>query len=72
MMLETYCANEYGFNHNWTSNGNVLVVNTIDYNTRLCRVTKKHLEEGKREYENLLKQVAYYEIYGYDEEVKFV
>lgn len=72
MMLETYCVNEYGFNHNWTSNGNVLVVNTIDYNTRLCRVTKKHLEEGKREYENLLKQVAYYEIYGYDEEVKFI
>lgn len=71
-MLETYCAQEYGFNKHWDSQGNVLVVNTVEHTTRLCRVNKKHLELGKLEYETLLKMVAYYEITGYKKDVTFV
>lgn len=71
-MLEAYCANKYGFNKNWKSEGNVLVVNTVDYNTRLCKVVKKHIDEGTKEYEKLLKMVAYYEISGYEgDDIKF-
>lgn len=72
MILKTYCAKEYGFNHNWKFNGNVLVVNTVDYNTRLYKVNEKHILEGKHEYERLLKEVAYYEITGNKEEVEFI
>ena len=72
MMLQTYCMNEYGFNHNWAFNGNVLVVNTSDFNTKLYKVNEKHFKRGKDEYEKLLKQVAYYEIFGYDKKVEFV
>lgn len=72
MMLETYCAKEYGFNYKWKSSGNVLVVNTTDYNTRLCRVNDKQLELGTEEYETLLKQIAYYELFGYSDNIEFI
>lgn len=72
MILEQYCIKEYGFNKKWKSYGNVLVVNTIDHDTRCCSVYKDHLKLGKLEYERLLKQVAYYEIFGYEKDVKFI
>ena len=32
----------------------------------------KLIHKGRREYMQLLKRVAYYEMFGYDEEVKFI
>ena len=72
MMLQTYCIKEYGFNHNWTSKGHVLVVNTSEYDTRLCYVSKEQFAKGKEEYEQLLKRIGYYTINGFEEEVEFV
>ena len=72
MMLEAYCIKEYGFNHNWKVYGNVLVINTSDFDAKLFKVNKTQLEQGRIEYQKLLKQVAYYELNGYDEEVEFV
>ncbi len=70
-MLETYCMKEYGYNHNWTFNGNVLAVNTANYESRLFKVNKSQFEQGKREFEQLLKRVAFYELFGYNKEVIF-
>lgn len=70
-MLAAYCQKEYGYNHHWKLQGNVLVVNTVNYETACYRVTNEHLKEGKAEYEKLLKMVAYYELFGYKNDVEF-
>lgn len=72
MMLESFCINEYGFNKKWEVKSNVLVVNTADYSTKLFKVSEEQLSKGKKEYEELLKRVAYYEINGYNCEVEFI
>lgn len=66
-MLQNYCIKEYGFNHKWKHSGNVLVVNTEDYESRLFRVNKSQFEKGKEEFERLIKMVAYYSMFGPDE-----
>ena len=70
-ILESYCTKEYGYNHNWQFNGNVLAVNTISYESKLFKVNKCQFEQGKREFEQLLKRVAFYELFGYNKEVVF-
>ena len=57
----------------WRLNTNMLVVETIpNYWSRSFYVTDEQLREGKRMFDNLLKRVGYYEIFGYDEEVEFI
>ena len=70
-MLEAYCNSEYGYNHNWQFRGNVLTVNTTDFNSKLFTVNKNQFINGKNEYEQLLKRVAFYEMFGYDQQVEF-
>lgn len=70
-MLAAYCQKEYGYNHNWTVQGNVLVVNTVNYETGCFKVNNQHIKEGQAEFEKLLKMVAYYELYGYKNDVEF-
>ena len=36
------------------------------------RISDKLIRKGRCEYMQLLKRVAYYEMFGYDEEVKFI
>ena len=73
MMLQEYCKEQYNFNSDWTFECNMLVVDTLRENdTRCIHVPDSELEKGKLEYEELLKRVAYYEMYGYDKEVEFI
>ena len=52
---------------------NMLVVQTIPpYTSRCFSVNKTQLKRGVDEFEQLMKRVAYYEIFGYKTEVKFV
>lgn len=70
-ILEAYCTKEYGYNHSWVFNGNVLAINTRDYESKLFKVNKSQFEQGKREFEQLIKRVAFYEMFGYNKEVIF-
>ena len=52
---------------------NMLVVQTIPpYTSRCFSVNKTQLKRGVNEFEQLMKRVAYYEIFGYKKEVEFV
>lgn len=70
-MLQYYCVKEYGFNKNWTTNMNILAVNTVDYSTRLFNITQDQLKKGRKEYEHLLKMITYYKLFGVNKEVNF-
>lgn len=70
-MLEQFCIREYGYNRKWTFKGNVLVVSTVTGESKLYKVNYSQLKQGKQEYEELLKRVAYYEMFGYKSEVQF-
>ena len=71
-ILEHYCINEFGYNKDWTFKGNVIVVNTKDYFVEVFPISESLMEKGKKEYEELLKRVAFYEMFGYDKEVEFI
>ena len=73
-ILQLYCMKEYGFTpKTWDFKANVLVVSTSDpYESQCYPISDKLIRKGRCEYMQLLKRVAYYEMFGYDEEVKFV
>ncbi len=73
-ILQLYCMKEYGFTpKTWDFKANVLVVSTSDpYESKCFPVNDYLIRKGRREYMQLLKRVAYYEMFGYEEEVKFV
>jgi len=71
-MLEEVAKKEYGYNHNWNFEFNFLVVQTIgNYASACYRVSDSLLEKGKLEYEDLLKRVAAYKIFGEDADIEF-
>ena len=71
-MLEEVAKKEYGYNHNWNFEFNFLVVQTIgNYASACYRVSDALLEKGKAEYEELLKRVAAYKIFGEDADIEF-
>lgn len=71
-MLEEVAKKEYGYNHNWNFEFNFLVVQTIgNYASACYRVSDSLLEKGKQEYEELLKRVAAYKIFGEDADIEF-
>ena len=73
-VLRMYCMKEYGYNQNeWDFKANVLVVSTSEECSSKCyAINPTQIKKGRKEYKELLKRVAYYEMFGYDEEVKFV
>lgn len=73
-ILQLYCMKEYGFNLNeWIFNANVLVVSTGEgFTSRCFSISPNLLKRGRKEYRELLKRVAYYEMFGYDQEVEFI
>lgn len=75
LILWYYLEKTYGVNKNtgWKLDTNVLVVQTIPpYTSRCYSINKTHLKRGINEFEQLMKRVAYYEIFGYKKEVEFV
>lgn len=65
----------YGVNKNtgWKLKANMLVVQTIPPYTSQCfSVSNSQLKQGLVEFEQLMKRVAYYEIFGYKKEVEFI
>lgn len=74
-VLWYYCQRQYGVNINtgWSLKANMLVVQTIPpYKSQCFAVSKTQLKQGMLEFEQLMKRVAYYEIFGYKKEVEFV
>lgn len=74
IMLESLCAQKYGYNRNqWKFYSNILAVQTIeDCNTRCIYISDKQIQEGEKELMECLKTIGYYEIFGHETEVKFV
>lgn len=73
-VLWYYCMKKYGISkeQGWKLNCNVCVVETIpNYWSRCYTVNDTQLRRGTKELNELLKRVAYYEIFGYDKEVEF-
>ena len=51
----------------------MLVVQTFPpYTSKCFSVNKSQLKQGWDKFEQLMKRVAYYEIFGYKKEVEFV
>lgn len=74
-ILWLYCQKYYGVTkyQDWSLDTNMLVVQTFPpYYTRSFSVPKSSLKVGWEKFEKLLKQVAYYEIFGYKNTVEFV
>ena len=63
MVLQEYCKIAYGFNIDWDFNCNVLVVETFGEHKSECfRINETLLQKGKKEFEELIKRVAYYQL----------
>ena len=74
-ILWYYLEKKYGVNKNtgWQLKANMLVVQTIPpYTSKCFPVSRTHLKQGMAEFEQLMKRVAYYEIFGYKNEVEFI
>lgn len=74
-VLWYYCQQQFGVckNTGWKMKCNMLVVETAPpYDSRCFYVTQSQLKKGLNEFNELLKRVAYYEIFGYENEVNFV
>lgn len=72
-ILKKYCEKEFGYNEDWTFKANVCVVETGgEHNSRCFKVSDELMESARSEFENLMKMIGYYTIYGYDEEVEFI
>ena len=74
IMLENLCMKLYGYNtKQWVFETNILAVETTrDCNSQCINIRPKQLIEGEEELFNCLKMVGYYEIFGHEEEVKFI
>lgn len=74
-ILWYYAVQNFGVckNQGWTLNANMLVVQTTPpYSAACFPVSRGQLKEGQIHFEQLMKRVAYYEIFGYDKEVEFI
>lgn len=74
IMLESFCAEHYGYNKNqWKFETNILAVETIgECGTKCIHIDSKQLREGEQELIECLKMIGYYEIFGHENEVEFV
>ena len=72
-ILKKYCEGEFGYGDDWTFKANVCVVETGgEHNSRCFKISDELMESARSEFENLMKMIGYYTIYGYDEEVEFI
>ena len=73
-MLESLAKKEYGYDPStWSRKANVWAIHTRwNYSAWSFRVDEELLEKGRKSFERALKMVAYYEIFGHDEEVEFI
>lgn len=84
MILWYYCEQRYGVSKvtGWTSSCNILAVQTREetnpkyssepYPTRCFNIGETWLKKGKLEFEMLMKRVAAYEIFGWENQINFV
>lgn len=73
-ILKEYVLQKYGASESrgWKFNCNVLVVQTTPpYTSKCYSINKSLLEKGRIEFEQLMKRVAYYKLFGYKKEVNF-
>lgn len=71
-MLEEIAKKEYGYNYKWNFEFNFLVVQTIgNYASACYRVSDALLAKGKAEYEDLLKRIAAYQMFGENADIEF-
>ena len=73
-ILEYYVAKYLGITAKtgWNFEANIVAVETIpNYWTKCFKISEESLHKGVQEFAQLLKRVAYYEIFGYDAEVNF-
>ena len=74
-VLWYFCEKNFGVckKQGWKLNANMLVVQTFPpYTSKCFSVNKPQLKQGWDKFEQLMKRVAYYEIFGYKKEVEFV
>lgn len=74
-ILWYYCQQNFGVckNTGWKLKANMLVVETIPpYNSKCFSVSQSQLKQGIGEFNQLMKRVAYYEMFGYENEVTFI
>lgn len=73
-ILWYYCMKNFGVSkeQGWKFKSNVLVVETIpNYWSRVYYVTAQQLQKGRKQFNELMSRVAYYDIFGWDKEVEF-
>ena len=72
-LLKEYCREKYGYDDTWEFKSNVIVIQTVEpFYTKVFPVTEEDYKLGELDFEQLLKQVAYYEINGWDKDVTFI
>lgn len=73
-LLKEYCKMKYGYDEStWEFKSNVIVIQTVEpFYTKVFPVTSEDYDLGKLDFEQLLKQVAFYEINGWDKDVTFI
>lgn len=74
-ILWYYCQQNFGVckNTGWNLKANMLVVETLPpYDAKCFYVSKGQLKQGIDEFNQLMKRVAYYEMFGYESEVNFI
>ncbi|MDO5331626.1 MAG: PD-(D/E)XK nuclease-like domain-containing protein [Bacillota bacterium] len=71
--LQNLAKKDYGFDDTWRCKAHVWAVQTRgNYFSRCYVVSDDLMEDGKKVYEECLKRIAYYEIFGHEEEVEFI
>lgn len=72
-MLKQYCVNTYNIDSSYKFLSNIIVVETFgEFRSHCYNIPNRLVKQGFEELTKLLKMVAYYEIYGYEEIVEFV
>lgn len=72
-MLKQYCVNTYNIDSTYKFLSNIIVVETFgEFRSHCYNIPNRLVKQGFEELTKLLKMVAYYEIYGYEEIVEFV
>ena len=73
LILSGYCRKKYGYDKTWTIENNMLVVETdTDHKSDMFNVPRSELIRGMNDFNRLISEVAYYEIFGYEEQVEFI
>ena len=68
-----YCRKEYDYNKEWTFKTNVIAVETrLPCSCQIYVVNRPILREGIKEFNRLIKMVAYYTLFGFETEVEFI